>query len=207
MSTHAAEKPRGMASWYWPAGASNARVKSCTCSCSTSKMFRTTPSISIRVRVISIERVFGRMRTGSIRTRRVISPLRLFRSACLMGVMDGKRGLIVGIANDHSYAYYIAESLLREGARGLFTHLTGEKMERRCSKAIDQLGVKNPWLVPLDAGSDENLDQAFSKLKTDFGPIAFLFPSIPFADKDWLKDGVFTSTPRQVFTQAMDISA
>jgi len=124
-----------------------------------------------------------------------------------MGVMEGKRGLIVGIANDHSYAYYIAESLLREGAQCLFTHLQGEKMERRCSKAIDQLGAKNPWLVPLDAGSDENLDQVFSKLKTDFGSIDFLVHSIAFADKDWLKDGLFTSTPRQVFTQALDISA
>jgi enoyl-[acyl-carrier protein] reductase I len=124
-----------------------------------------------------------------------------------MGVMDGKRGLIVGIANDHSYAYYIAESLLREGGQCLFTHLPGEKMERRCSKAIDQLGVKDPWLVPLDAGSDENLDQVFAKLKTDFGSIDFLVHSIAFADKDWLKDGVFASTPRQVFTQAIDISA
>lgn len=124
-----------------------------------------------------------------------------------MGVMDGKRGLIVGIANDHSYAYYIAESLLREGAQCLFTHLPGEKMERRCSKAIDQLGVKDPWLVPLDAGSDENLDQVFAKLKADFGTIDFLVHSIAFADKDWLKDGAFASTPRQVFTQALDISA
>ena len=124
-----------------------------------------------------------------------------------MGVMDGKRGLIVGIANDHSYAYYIAESLLRESAQCLFTHLPGEKMERRCSKAIDQLGVKDPWLVPLDASSDENLDQVFAKLHTDFGSIDFLVHSIAFADKDWLKDGVFASTPRQVFTQALDISA
>jgi enoyl-[acyl-carrier protein] reductase I len=124
-----------------------------------------------------------------------------------MGVMDGKRGLIVGIANDYSYAYFIAESLLREGAQCLFTHLPGEKMERRCSKAINQLGVKDPWLVPLDASLDENLDQVFAKLKTDFGSIDFLVHSIAFADKDWLKDGLFTNTPRQVFTQALDISA
>jgi enoyl-[acyl-carrier protein] reductase I len=48
-----------------------------------------------------------------------------------MGILDGKRGLVVGIANDHSYAYYIAESLLREGATCLYTHLPGERMERR----------------------------------------------------------------------------
>ena len=45
-----------------------------------------------------------------------------------MGLMDGKTGLIVGIANERSYAYYIAESLIREGATCLFTHLPGEKM-------------------------------------------------------------------------------
>jgi len=124
-----------------------------------------------------------------------------------MGLMDGKRGLVVGIANDHSYAYFIAESLLREGAQCLFTHLPGEKMERRCVKAIEQLGVKDPWLQALDAGSDEDLDRVFNQIKGDFKTIDFLVHSIAFADKDWLKDGMFTATPRSVFTQAMDISA
>lgn len=124
-----------------------------------------------------------------------------------MGLMDGKRGLVVGIANDYSYAYFIAESLLREGAECFFTHLPGEKMHRRCAKAIEQLGVENPWLESMDAGSDEELDRVFEKLGSDFGSIDFLVHSIAFADKDWLKDGVFTATPRQVFTQAMDISA
>jgi enoyl-[acyl-carrier protein] reductase I len=127
-----------------------------------------------------------------------------------MGLMSGKRGLVVGIANDYSYAYFIAESLLREGAECLFTHLPGEKMERRCAKAIEQLGVKNAWLAPMDAGSDEQLDQIFARIGSDFpGGIDFLVHSIAFADKDWLKhgEGVFASTPRQVFAQALDISA
>ncbi|MCI0362267.1 MAG: enoyl-ACP reductase [Phycisphaerales bacterium] len=124
-----------------------------------------------------------------------------------MGLMDDKRGLIVGIANDHSYAYFIAESLLREGAQCLFTHLPGEKMERRCAKAIQQLGIENPWLAPLDAASDQELDRVFAKIASDFGRIDFLVHSIAFADKDWLKDGLFVKTPRGVFTQAMDISA
>jgi len=124
-----------------------------------------------------------------------------------MGMLSGKRGLIVGIANDHSYAYYIAESLLREGAECLFTHLPGEKMERRCSKAIEQLGVTNPWLKPLDASKDEELDTLFDQVKADHGTIDFLVHSIAFADKDWLKTGMFTGTPRNVFNVAMDISA
>ncbi|MDA0802588.1 MAG: enoyl-ACP reductase [Planctomycetota bacterium] len=124
-----------------------------------------------------------------------------------MALMTGKRGLVTGIANDHSFAYFIAQSLLREGAHCLFTHLPGEKMERRCRSAVEQLGVKEPWLVPMDAGSDENLDAVFAKIGADFGTIDFLVHSIAFADKDWLKDGKFTSTPRHVYTQAMDISA
>lgn len=124
-----------------------------------------------------------------------------------MGIMDGKRGLVVGIANDHSYAYFIAESLLREGATCLFTHLPGEKMERRCVKAVEQLAVKEPWLAPMDAASDADLDRVFNQIGSDFGSIDFLVHSIAFADKDWLKDGAFTATPRQVFTTALDISA
>jgi len=122
-------------------------------------------------------------------------------------LMAGKRGLIVGIANDHSYAYFIAESLRKHGAECLFTHLPGEKMERRCRKAVEQLGVADPWLVPMDAGSDEDLDRVFDQVKRDFGTIDFLVHSIAFADKDWLREGAFTATPRLVFTQAMDISA
>ena len=61
-----------------------------------------------------------------------------------MGLLDGKRGLIVGIANDRSYAYFIAESLIREGAECLFTHLPGDKMQRRVGKAIEELGVDDP---------------------------------------------------------------
>ncbi len=124
-----------------------------------------------------------------------------------MGIMEGKRGLVVGIANDHSYAYSIAESLLREGAECLFTHLPGEKMERRCRKAVEQLGVSDPWLQPMDAGSDEDLDRVFAEVASSVGTIDFLVHSIAFADKDWLKEGMFAGTPRQVFTQACDISA
>jgi len=124
-----------------------------------------------------------------------------------MGLMDGSRGLVVGIANDHSYAYFIAESLVKEGAECLFTHLPGEKMERRCRKAIDQIGVENPWLQPMDAGSDDDLDRVFAKIGDDFDGIDFLVHSIAFADKEWLKEGVFSQTPRDVFSQAMDISA
>ena len=117
--------------------------------------------------------------------------------------MQGKRGLIVGIANERSYAWFIAKSLVAAGAECIFTHLPGEKMERRTSKAIEALGVENPTLISMDAGSDDDLDRVFG----DLANIDFLVHSIAFADKDWLTEGKFTSTPREVFTQALDISA
>jgi enoyl-[acyl-carrier protein] reductase I len=124
-----------------------------------------------------------------------------------MGLMDGKKGLIVGVANERSYAYFIAESLLREGAECLFTHLPGDKMERRVRKACESLGVDDPWLRPLNAASDEELDSVFTDIESDHGRLDFIVHSIAFADKDWLKEGLFVSTPREVFTQACDISA
>jgi enoyl-[acyl-carrier protein] reductase I len=124
-----------------------------------------------------------------------------------MGCMDGKTGLVVGIANDRSYAWFIAESIIREGGTCLFTHLPGEKMERRARKAIESLGLDDPWLRPMDASSDESMDEAFAAIAEAPGTLDFLVHSIAFADKDWLKEGKFTATPREVFTQAMDISA
>jgi enoyl-[acyl-carrier protein] reductase I len=124
-----------------------------------------------------------------------------------MGCMDGKTGVVVGIANDRSYAWFIAESIIREGGTCLFTHLPGEKMERRARKAIESLGVVDPWLAPMDASTDASLDEAFAAIAKKTDTLDFLVHSIAFADKDWLKEGKFTATPREVFTQAMDISA
>ena len=124
-----------------------------------------------------------------------------------MGILAGKRGLVVGIMNDRSAASGITQSVLEQGGQCIFTHLPGEKNERRVRGALEELGVKDPWLQPMDAGSDADLDAAFARIAKDFGTIDFLVHSIAFADKEWLKEGMFTATPRQVFTQAMDISA
>ena len=123
-----------------------------------------------------------------------------------MGLMDGKRGLVVGVANDHSYAYFIAESLVREGAECLFTHLPGERMERRARKAIEQIVEDGSWLMPMDASSDEDLDKVFAKVAEDFGSIDFLVHSIAFAD---LRDlgGEFINVSRSGWNLALEISA
>lgn len=124
-----------------------------------------------------------------------------------MALLTGKTGLIVGIANDRSYAWHIAKSFLEHGARCAFTHLPGEKNERRTRKAVEGLGVTDPWLVPMEAGSDAEIDAAFGKYAESFDQMHFLVHSIAFAEREWLAMGKFTDTPRQAYLQAIDISA
>ncbi len=124
-----------------------------------------------------------------------------------MGLLEGKRGIIFGVANDRSYAWYIAQSLLKHGAQCLFTHLPGDKMQRRAAGAIKELGIEDPWLVPCDVSSDADLDAVFDKLKADFGTIDFVVHSVAFADRAFLEIGKFHTTTRQAWAQALDISA
>jgi len=124
-----------------------------------------------------------------------------------MGAMDGTVGLIAGVANDRSFAWFIAKSIIAAGGTCLFTHLPGEKMERRCRKAITGLGIDDPWLMPMDVSDDASMDEAFDRIGADHPKLDWLVHSIAFADKDWLQEGKVTATPREVFTTAMDISA
>lgn len=124
-----------------------------------------------------------------------------------MTLLAGTTGLIVGIANDRSYAFFIAKALIEHGMRCCFTHLPGEKNELRTRKAIEKLGVAKPWIVPLDAGSDEQIDQIFAALDRDMGALDCLVHSIAFAERDYLQPGKFAQTPRQAYLQAIDISA
>ncbi len=124
-----------------------------------------------------------------------------------MGLLDGKVGLVVGIANDRSYAWHIANSLIAHGATVAFSHLPGEKNERRTRKAVEDLPIKDPWLVPMDAGSDEDIDRAFAAYAERFEKMHFLIHSIAFADREWLQMGKFAQTPRAAYLSAIDISA
>jgi enoyl-[acyl-carrier protein] reductase I len=121
--------------------------------------------------------------------------------------MSGKRGIVFGIVNDRSYAWYITKQLIEQGAECVFSHLPGEKMERRVRKAVEELGVTNPWLAPCDASKDEDLDAVFNKLKADFGTIDFVVHSIAFAERQFLQVGNFHTTTRAAYMQAVDISA
>lgn len=124
-----------------------------------------------------------------------------------MALLNGKVGLVVGIANERSYAWHIAHALIAHGARCAFAHLPGEKNERRTRRAVEELGVADPLLIPLDAGRDEDLDAAFARYAAAHDRLDFLVHSIAFADRDWLTPGRFIDTPRQAYLTALDISA
>ena len=126
-----------------------------------------------------------------------------------MGVMDGKRGLVSGIINDRSYAWFIAQEILKAGGQCLYTFLPDEKgkMERRVRSAINELGDDNPWLHPCDVSQDKHFDAVFEKIRQDFGSIDFVVHAIAFANREFLKIGNFHTTTRQAWNQALDISA
>jgi enoyl-[acyl-carrier protein] reductase I len=124
-----------------------------------------------------------------------------------MGLLEGKKGLILNIANDRSIAWHIANNAIKHGATCGFGFLPLEKMERRVRKSLEEMGVADPWLVPCDVSKDQNIDAFMSAAKEKFGTIDFLVHSLAFADRNYLAIGKFTATPRDVFKQALDISA
>jgi enoyl-[acyl-carrier protein] reductase I len=124
-----------------------------------------------------------------------------------MTLLAGKTALIVGIANDRSYAWHIAKALVEHGCRCAFTHLPGDKNEHRTRRAVEALGVTNPWMHPLDASSDEQIDAAVAAYERDFDAMHVLVHSIAFADRQWLAPGKFIETPRAAYLSAIDVSA
>ena len=129
-----------------------------------------------------------------------------------MRLLDGKKGLVLNIANDRSIAWHIANNAIKHGATCGFGFLpmdNPEKSERRVRKALEEGGFADSWLHACDVGSDASIAAFFAGAKDRFGTIDFLVHSLAFANRDYLKkdEGNFTSTPREVFAQAVDISA
>jgi enoyl-[acyl-carrier protein] reductase I len=124
-----------------------------------------------------------------------------------MGILDGKKGLIFGVANERSIAWHIAQHAVAQGAECGFSFLPGEKMEGRVRRTLAQGGLDDAWLFPCDVGSDEDLDRLFEAVRKPFGSLDFVVHSVAYADREYLKPGTFAATPRSVFTQALDISA
>lgn len=121
-----------------------------------------------------------------------------------MGLMDGKKGFVFGVANDRSLAWYIAERLHREGAQLGFNYVPNPKMERRVRQLAEPIGAKA--IVPCDVSSDDQIEAALHTARETLGPLDFVVHSIAFANHTALETA-FYKTSRADFLQAMDISA
>jgi enoyl-[acyl-carrier protein] reductase I len=125
-----------------------------------------------------------------------------------MGLFTGKKGLVFGIANDHSIAWAITQKLHAEGAEIGFTHLpdkdpTRARMEYRLRKLVEPLGAK--FIQPCDVQNDEHLDRVFEAAEKEYGQIDFVLHSIAFAPKDDLEGKVYDAS-RDGFKLSMEIS-
>jgi enoyl-[acyl-carrier protein] reductase I len=117
-------------------------------------------------------------------------------------LMQGKRGLVMGVANNRSIAWAIAKAVAAQGGELAFTY-QGEALEKRVRPLA--ASINSDFLVPCDVTSDEAMDAAFSALAAKWEKIDFLVHAIGYADKNFLR-GRFLDTPRAAFLQAMDIS-
>jgi enoyl-[acyl-carrier protein] reductase I len=117
-------------------------------------------------------------------------------------LMKGKRGLVMGIANDHSIAWGIARALAAQGAEMAFTY-QGEALGKRVKPLAESLGVK--LVLPCDVESIESVDSVFATLKEKWGGLDFLVHAIAFSDKNELK-GRYADTTRDNFSRTMLIS-
>src|ERR1700759_3052991 len=117
-------------------------------------------------------------------------------------LMKGKRGLIMGVANDHSIAWGIARTLAAQGAKLAFT-FQGEALGKRVKPLAQSLGVD--LVLPCDVESIESIDTVFATLKEKWGGLDFLVHAIAFSDKNELK-GRYADTTRENFARTMLIS-
>ncbi|WP_373086936.1 enoyl-ACP reductase FabI [Sneathiella sp.] len=118
------------------------------------------------------------------------------------GLMTGKRGLIMGVANNHSLAWGIAQSLHEHGAEIAFTY-QGEALGKRVTPLAESLG--SDTVLECDVTDDASMDAVFAALKEKWGKIDFFVHAIGFSDKNQLR-GNFSDTTRENFALTMDVS-
>ncbi len=123
-------------------------------------------------------------------------------SGVMPGVMDGKRGLIMGVANSHSIAWGVAQALGVQGAEMAFTY-QGDTFERRVRPLAESLGAAH--IMDADVQSADSLDAVFGELKDAWGTIDFLVHAIAYSDKAELT-GRYADTSRGNFLNTLDIS-
>jgi len=116
--------------------------------------------------------------------------------------MAGKRGLVMGVANDRSIAWGIARAAAEQGAKVAFTY-QGEALLKRVKPLAQSLGADH--ILPCDVADESSIDAVFAALGEDWGSLDFVVHAIAFSDKEELKGG-YLETTRRNFAQTMDIS-
>ena len=117
-------------------------------------------------------------------------------------LMSGKRGLIMGVANERSFAWGIARSIADHGGTLAFTY-QGEALEKRVRPLAEQ--VNSDIVLQCDVSDNKSLDSLFSELEEKWGGIDFLVHAIAFSDKDELK-GQYLDTTKENFLRSLEIS-
>lgn len=117
-------------------------------------------------------------------------------------LLRGKRGLVMGVANERSIAWGIAAAMAAEGAELAFTY-QGDGFGKRVKPLAEKVG--SSIVLPADVQDDASLDAVFAALKSQWGSIDFLIHAIAFSDKNELT-GQFRNTSRENFKNTMDIS-
>src|ERR1700687_1216141 len=120
-----------------------------------------------------------------------------------MGIADGKRALIVGVANEKSLAWAIAQELSSQGAEIALT-FQGEILEKRVRPLAQQIGAQ--VVGELDVGNDEQIAQVFANVKQSWGGLDMLVHAVAFAEREDLRDR-FLNVNRVNFARALEISA
>lgn len=117
-------------------------------------------------------------------------------------LMAGKKGIVMGVANDRSIAYGIAQALVEAGAEVGLSY-QGDALAGRLAKLAPTLN--DAWYAPCDVGDPAAVAEFFTATEAHFGKIDFLVHAIAFSDKSELR-GMFLDTSRENFRQTMDIS-
>lgn len=117
-----------------------------------------------------------------------------------MGLMDGKKGVVFGVANKWSIAWAISKSLYREGAQIILSYFGEEEKVKELAEEI------NAKIFPCDVSKDEDISKLFEYVGKEFGKIDFIVHSLAFAPREALQ-GRYIDTSREAFRIALDISA
>jgi enoyl-[acyl-carrier protein] reductase I len=117
-------------------------------------------------------------------------------------LMAGKRGLIMGVANDRSIAWGIAKMVAEHGAEIAFTY-QGEALEKRVRPLAESVG--STLVLPCDVTDEASMDSLFETIEKDWGSLDFVVHAIAYSDKEELK-GKYVDTSRANFLRSLDIS-